>query len=334
MLKKRQKEKPKGYYRDDEGRTRPITSKNVRAALAKGIVIRKVVDKEGHTVQTEAARAQAEVETRPFEPSEGYEQQIINLLDEDYLRREGLFRAVDGWVLDSPSSSTPGKKYQTIFWTESTGRFKRGEFTCNCPGWIFSKKDPKSCKHTKHMRSLIFQAHSRYNTAHPPTRRGPAHGLVGVFQLGETYDRFEKVFPNNDKTNTTGMVLTDNHEMGIVTDPATIPFCREIFDGKAQAQFYNKIPTSAVKGSLDPSTIQGQLKPQGCDMIILPKGTMIKKSNLEGALKVLGYSQIFVFDEGNDMPIVVANSKGESFVIAPMIGTTDYGFTKLGDVAK
>jgi len=52
MTKKRkQKEKPRGYYRDNEGRTRPITSKSVGAALAKGVVIKRVVDSDGQVVK-------------------------------------------------------------------------------------------------------------------------------------------------------------------------------------------------------------------------------------------------------------------------------------------
>jgi len=50
VTKRRKKEKPKGYYRDEEGRTRPITKKNVAAALSKGTTIRKVVGTKGETI--------------------------------------------------------------------------------------------------------------------------------------------------------------------------------------------------------------------------------------------------------------------------------------------
>jgi len=39
-----------GFYQDAQGRTRPITKKNVGSALARGITIRRIVSKEGKKI--------------------------------------------------------------------------------------------------------------------------------------------------------------------------------------------------------------------------------------------------------------------------------------------
>jgi hypothetical protein len=54
-----------GYYRDEEGRTRPITSKNVGAALARGIVIKRVVDEEGKVVEKPTPQPKLKPSTKP-----------------------------------------------------------------------------------------------------------------------------------------------------------------------------------------------------------------------------------------------------------------------------
>jgi hypothetical protein len=45
-----------------------------------------------------------------------------------------------------PSRRTPGKSY-TVKRNPETS-----EISCDCPGWIYSKRDPRSCRHT-----LVFE---------------------------------------------------------------------------------------------------------------------------------------------------------------------------------
>jgi hypothetical protein len=47
----RRQAKARGFYRDEEGRTHPITSQSVAAALTRGVVIRKVVDSKGQEIK-------------------------------------------------------------------------------------------------------------------------------------------------------------------------------------------------------------------------------------------------------------------------------------------
>ena len=91
--KKRPKEKPKGYYRDGEGRTRPITSKSVGAALAKGVVIKRVVDSDGQVVepprkgiyQLRTPRSQAVwvAQITGPDPQYRFERHFLNVYDVD-----------------------------------------------------------------------------------------------------------------------------------------------------------------------------------------------------------------------------------------------------------
>ena len=43
--------KARGFYRDEEGRTHPITSQSVASALTRGVVIRKVVNSKGQEIR-------------------------------------------------------------------------------------------------------------------------------------------------------------------------------------------------------------------------------------------------------------------------------------------
>ena len=111
---KKKKEKPVGFYKDEKGKTRPVT-KPKPSAKRKTRVVRKVVPASAPT---------------PHIPS-------------------GT-RGAHGWEFDFPSSSKPGVTYTTTFWTEDHKQFKEGDVTCNCPGWRFRR----TCRHVEEVEQM------------------------------------------------------------------------------------------------------------------------------------------------------------------------------------
>jgi len=47
--------------------------------------------------------------------------------------------------------------YKVQYWQEDYKQFKKGQITCECKSWIFSKQ-PKTCRHCVEMRELLVDA--------------------------------------------------------------------------------------------------------------------------------------------------------------------------------
>jgi len=117
------------FYTDDKGRVRPITRRNVARALASGVKIRRVF-RENPEIGKPGVRF--------IFPAES-----------------GLVATGRGWELETSSSSDPSRTYTTVLWLKPRGRLRWGVITCDCPGYIYSKKRPKECKHVREMRRRI-----------------------------------------------------------------------------------------------------------------------------------------------------------------------------------
>lgn len=63
-----------------------------------------------------------------------------------------LLRDSQGYYAKFPSKSAPTKPpYTTRIWTAPTSRFKIGDVSCDCPGWIYNHK----CHHTKDIVEML-----------------------------------------------------------------------------------------------------------------------------------------------------------------------------------
>jgi len=118
------------FYTDERGRVRPITKRNVAAALASGVKIRRVFKENPEMPGKPGVRF-----TFPTE--------------------SGLKATGRGWEMETASSSNSSRTYKTVLWLKPEGRFRWGMITCDCPGYIYSKKRPKECRHVREMRRRI-----------------------------------------------------------------------------------------------------------------------------------------------------------------------------------
>jgi hypothetical protein len=287
------RKKASGFYRDEEGKTRPITSKNVGSALARGIVIKRVVSSEGEEIRKRAEGQESPDLERP--PSG-----LFGPLDMAFLGLAGVKQDAEGYYIISTSDSTPGKEYKTVYWTESVGRFNPGDISCNCQGWIFSKKSPKSCKHTDKLHSLFYEAHNRYMQKGVKNLK-PAPAPVFFTRVrkdpktSKTYAKFEKVFPNHKEMGES-VELNDGNDVALVLDPHTVTLCTNVFKGQVDTSYFEETPQTIMEGNLGVSgALAKSVLPSDVDVLILPRNTMIAKSKLRDILKVLGWTKIYIF---------------------------------------
>ena len=75
-------------------------------------------------------------------------------LDVGVLHRDNL-----GWYARFSSKSNPGVRYVTRKWEVSQSRFKPGDISCNCPGYIYNHK----CHHTDD----LIELHDQWKNAGP-----------------------------------------------------------------------------------------------------------------------------------------------------------------------
>jgi hypothetical protein len=74
----------------------------------------------------------------------------------------GLFRDAQGYYAKFKSKSDPTKPpYTTRIWTAPTSRFKIGDVSCDCPGWIYNHK-------CHHINDIVEMARKDPNVPHIP----------------------------------------------------------------------------------------------------------------------------------------------------------------------
>ena len=78
---------------------------------------------------------------------------------EEVLKEQALKRLQQnefGWFTYINGHNGRGP-YKVQYWLVNHKQFTAGQITCECKGWIFSKK-PKTCRHCDEMRTLLEQA--------------------------------------------------------------------------------------------------------------------------------------------------------------------------------
>ncbi len=255
-------------------------------------------------------------------------------------------RGAHGWEFAYPSKSS-NKVYTTTYWTEDHRQFKAGDITCNCRGWIYSKKVPKSCSHCDEVRQ---QAGNQAAGGHwrgvgagipsPTTASSPVGSSVASASP-LTRAKFDKAVKGAtggipgfqmDQTSSVAL-LVDPSEAIKNASPAISGFVQKLSSPQAPDKTYGLISQAslgkAVRNATDPKDSHA----------IFIGDTTFQKKVVKIALRTLGGKNIRVYSMGTDEPVFLVNDSDEAVLLAPYVAGSvspsyDIGLLRLEDVAQ
>jgi len=328
--------KPKGYFRDEEGRTRPITSRTVGSALARGLTIRRVVDEEGNVIGTGTGPQVPQVDMEELLADEFISFGFKRDPDRPKLPHESR-----GWTYQWPDKKPSGVRITTLYWTREPEKYEKLAFGKNlrkgdvsCDEYTMGQplNGDKPCKHVKETINLVKmvkknaanRSHKQYFGIKPDKIGGKLVRRIKPSSK-EVEENFRAVYGISGTTKD-GQLVSKSKKAILIRRPDLLDLSEfdpdRMPDPLYVARTFPSLPGRKSVRYMD-------VTPKKVDVIIVG-GHFYSKKELERAAEVLERKNLSIYVHEEWMtwgrPLIIVSPRGEGIMVIHKDKNTVGGF--------